>query len=493
MSEVLQRYTQLRRGEGGNTLLAHREFYDTLLNPEILVKVCFGGFGTGKTVAARYVVNKIKEDNRHYAIHIRLRQLRVDPERIKVVEDVTDKDLANLLGVILRPEAVSQGSQGVLATYKAIEIPPGKNEQDLMFKLADYLEKTGKRLYIIIDEVDIPLIGTTFEYLITSENRFAEVIRKMAMYIRNISDRKGPLINLTLLIAESLMRKIEAALVSSGFDWNFYRSKKILIPRNMSATEYKELLRKICNYYNFRCVDVDSIAKQLANPNIPLWVMSASIDDAVQKLIESSKCKDEECVRRMNLEFKLDLIDPKIYNALPLTSWDQKLKRFNIVISARDLEEKLSEEIVSKLRQYNVQITSQIVHPYVKLLIISRPPRKVGLYVRLKGGKLQLGETIITAIGNALTSGVPEEEKRRREYAMLYAIKHETTDTYSLHAALSRKFSKIVYKESVIPRDAHYQLIKKVREGEVSEKEEVLNMFIEDVVRQIKNFLEESR
>jgi len=492
MSNVVQRYSQLRRGEGSNTLLAHREFYDTLLNPEILVKVCFGGFGTGKTVAARYIYNKIKEENKHYAIYISLRQLRVDPKMIKVVEDVTDRDLANLLGVILRPYAVSQG---VLATYNAIEIPPGKNEQDLMFKLADYLEKVGKRLYVIIDEVDIPMIGTTFEYLIMSENRFAEVIRKMALNIRNIADRKGPLINLTLLIAESLMMKIEVALVSSGFDWNFYRSKRILIPRNMNASEYKDLLKKICDYYAFKCVDIDNIAKQLANPNIPLWVMAASIDNEVRKLLESSKCDNEECVRKMNLELKLDTIisKAKVYNALSLASWDQKLKQFNIIISARDLEEKIFDEIVTRLRQRDVQITSQMVHPYVKLLIVSRPPRKVGLYVRLKGGKLQFGETIVTAIGNVLTSGVPEEEKRRREYAMLYVIKHETTDTYTLYAALSRKFSKIVYKESIIPKDVHYYLIRKYVEGEADEKEDVLNMFVEDVVHQIMNFLTESR
>jgi len=492
MSDVIQRYSQLRRGEGGNTLLAHREFYDTLLNPEILVKVCFGGFGTGKTVAARYVVNKIKEENRYYAIHISLRQLRAKTEMIKVVENITDKDLANLLGVILRPSAVSQG---VRATYEAIEIPPGKNEQDLMFKLAEYLEKVGKRLYIIIDEVDIPVVGTTFEYLTTSEKKFAEVISEMALNIRNIADRKGPLINLTLLIAENLMKKIETALLSLGFDWNFYRGKKILIPRNMSALEYRDLLRKICSYYNFRCIDIDNAAKQLANPNIPLWVMAASIDNEVRKLLESSKCKDEECVRKINLEFKLDPIisKTKVYNTLSLTSWDQKLKQFNIMISARDLEEKLLEEITSRVRQHDVQITLQMVHPYVKLLIVSRPPRKVGLYVRLKGGKLRFGETIIAAIGNVLTSGVPEEERKRREYAMLYTIKHETTDTYSLYAALSRKFSKIIYRESVIPKDVHYYLIRKLGEGEADEKEDLLNMFIDDIVHQIMNFLTESR
>ena len=480
---ILDDFTQLLKGVGGNTLLARRLFYDEISYvDDALNKIVIGDYGTGKTVAARWVVNNSSTENQ-YAIHLPLRNLDLASN---MPQNISDRHIGSIISYVLKPKQ----NGNTYANYEEIGEITANDEASYFIELAKKLREMRKTLMILLDEVDMPATTGGFIEVLNSRERLADFLFKLMLYMRYAYDKVGgPYINLVVFGARDVMKHVEQIIsdkTSGGLD--YLRMRKINIPKNMSYVEYKDFFEKLCNYFNFKC-NVNELAKELSKIDAPLWVPINAVKNAVSDLLRTSNCADLECVKSKNLELKLykEIEISRIYRILENTSWSNNVKR---VINEPELVSKVEkviiEGVVEKIKEARGwSIHERKIHPRVSLYVLDSPQgRRIGLLVRLIGGPIKFGVTVMQTIGNVLIEPKAGEGKRRTQKAaanMLYVIKHSTVDTRNLRGAMNSR--DIEVHEKIMPKDALYAAILEV--VGYSYDVRALSEFIEEVSSEI--------
>ncbi|MGC9107404.1 MAG: hypothetical protein ACP5IE_04345 [Infirmifilum sp.] len=480
---LVTEFRDLMQGFGGNKLLAKRRFYDEIAYVnDGLVKFGIGDFGTGKTVAARWVVNN-SLGTMQYAIHIPLRNITSLPDP---PPNVRDKYIGAIIRFILNPKI----SDRVYANYEKLDnIDKANDEMEYFQRIAEMLKNKGRQLVILLDEVDMPTTTGAFMEVLSDPNAISKLIGDLSWYIRGASDHvRGNYINLVVLGASDAIRGIKDKLMSRFVDLNYLRFREVKIPRNMNREEYASFFRNICEYYGFKC-NIDQLSRSFASLDVPLWVAVDKVKREVEKILVSSKCNNVECVRSQNYELNLSpvLNEVKIYKSLENATWTDSVRKFVNRSVHREVEEYLWREATQHLSKIG-SITEKRIHPQIPVYYLDLPnDRRIIIMFRLKGGEFSLGDTVLEALKSELKKVMPESKSRKDMRPLIYLIKHKTVDARRIRNAVISIGAE--YTEKIIPSDALYVAVVNVMGLDMGIDRKALEEFIEDIKNDIDRLL----
>lgn len=483
---ILEEFENLIQGIGSNELLAKRSFYDEISRVDLtLTKFVIGDFGTGKTVAARAVVNMSK-DFHQYAVHLPLRNIRTLPPKLP---NVRDENVGMLISYILQP---GKYKTEIYSNYEEISgIESAKNEFDYLVKITEKLKESGTKLLISLDEVDVRTTEGVFGEVLRDTAKTAQFIGDLAQYMRRIYDEmKGAYINLVIFGATDAMKTLRNRLEERFGRLDYLRFREIRIPRNMNKYEYEQLFRNICRYYNFKC-NAEVLSGFFATLDVPLWVAMSNIKNAVIDLLLSSGCDDIECIRSKQLQFTIPNaeIAMRVYRSLENATWAHSIKEIYGRNIAHEVEEYLRGEIFSRLDKVGFPVEKKI-HPQVVVHYIDGlNGKRVVIFVKLRGGSYSLGGTLLEGLKHIFLEAMPQSKARRDKKEMrptLYLLRHKTTNIRSLRNALIGIGVDVI--EKIIPTEALYVAVSNVA-GYGTGNADALNRFIEEVLTDLKNLL----
>jgi hypothetical protein len=494
VSSIISEIKRRLDGFDTNELLVHREVYRDLLEKESQVKIVIGDYGTGKTVAGRFLVNYARNTG-DFAIHIHLRKARYHE-----LPGINDRLISTMFYYIMNPDDLG----GV--TYHFYPEPygniftdlSGKDESEYFNALSKKLSSVGRNMYIILDEFDTPSDPELAAILSSPESRAKEILI-LGRYTRNANstlERLGRGIYIIIMaiktyfadVQQHLLKHIESRIEDSlGVS---RLGRVIQLPQQFSAQEYVKLLTNIANYFKMKYNndDIKKIAEQLASQSIPLYLSIGRILQGLEEELEEElpriKCNDLECIRGAGLTFRIPALSDMV-NALRILehkNWQNDIKkdeRLRDRILALDqahnvLVDALKRELASVGVGVKDDVEKTVLRTRINKLLLRKDNNEVEAVImtRLHGPDPKTpSETYLRQLLDVKKEEIKEEKRIKkgmlpRPSVLLVIFRHKRVDVSDLRKAIEALFRNAVEVISVpLEPDQIYYL---VFEGKVS-------------------------
>jgi hypothetical protein len=400
ITDVIKTLRDKIEGIGGNELVVRRIIYDDMINMRGLSLV-LGYYGTGKTVAGRYLVNETK--GREWTVHILLREVSRSGKVPRFCG--TSGFWSTVLYYIENP--VSPIGHSVYANYEpGVFKLEGTTPEECFKSLIEQVKKTGRRLNVIIDEFD--RLDEVYSNEFRERRDMAQVFQRLAPIVRS----SDGYLRAYVLAPSEFVGPIIDRLTSLGFSFDHVRGGLLNIPPNMNSIEYQLYLKQICAYFNFDCDkhQILAIADFASRIDARLWSVTSRIMREVENTLQSLDCSDLDCIRQKHakLDLKALAIEVEVLRLLNAQYWLRELhRRFTDAspITSSDVQravEVLYTDILQHLKRRGFEIRTMEDKNLVGNLSIRIAKLRYGdktytliLYARLTGSDIDLSNDAI--------------------------------------------------------------------------------------------------
>jgi len=354
ITDVIKTFRERVEGIGGNELVVRRIVYDDMINMRGLSLV-LGYYGTGKTVAGRYLVNETR--GREWTVHILLREVSGNGKTPRVCG--SSDFWSTILYYIETP--VPPIGYAVYANYEpGVFKLEGATLEECFKSLIEQVKKTGRRLNVVIDEFD--RLDEVYRNDFHERRDMAQVFQRFAPIVRG----SDGYLRVYLLAPSEFVGPIIDRLASLGFSFDHVRGGVLNVPPNMNSVEYQMYLNRICTYFNFDCDkhQIFTIADFVSRIDARLWSITSRIMREVESTLQSLDCRDLDCIRQKHakLDLKALAMEVEVLRFLNAQYWLRELHRRStdvIPITSSDVQravEVLYTDILQHLKKKNFEI-----------------------------------------------------------------------------------------------------------------------------------------
>lgn len=508
-----------------NQLVVERDVLKDRLAPPSgsYLRIVIGEPGSGKSVLARALVNKVSKERGDLGIVIHLRYVNLS--LIERTCDIRDPFELALIELVKRPRKIMEKLEhAVYFKYPLVpeDIFSGISCKDLrtcLQAIGETLKKIKRNMFIVVDEFDSPQDVALLEK-ISNPNERANIVLNLSKYLREVNDslaRYGVSLIITLMMLTRYGREvrgvIEGIARTRPIDTlAISRMEYIELPKNMSKHEYYILLRNLCNYLNMECSEADlrSVASILSHPSSSPYLVSKIILTLVENTIKQTNCKDIECLKATRLKFKVDELvkNARILDILDTKTWPRKIESVGYLIDPRRIERKLIEKFIEYLRE-DADIGRDGVRGIVEkrslglnvtwfTLMSSRRrsrPLRVAILSRLYGKDLAITKDTVLAKILPISrleeiGGKGEIHRLKAPLSALVVFRHKGVDIYQTTRAIENLYGGtiIIIDEPIWP-DALYCLIEEETKGRIENVDNPLTYVFFDATSRLKEVL----
>jgi hypothetical protein len=495
ITDVIKTLRERVEGIGGNELVVRRIIYDDMINMRGLSLV-LGYYGTGKTVAGRYLVNETR--GREWTVHILLREVSRSGKTPRVCG--SSDFWSTILYYIENP--VSPIGYAVYANYEpGVFKIEGATPEECFKNLIEQVKKTGRRLNVIIDEFD--RLDEVYRDDFHERRDMAQVFQRFAPIVRG----SDGYLRVYLLAPSEFVGPVLDKLASLGFSFDHVRGGILNIPPNMNGVEYQLYLKQICTYFNFDCDkhQVLAVADFASRIDTRLWSITSRIMREVENTLQSLDCGDLDCIKQKHAKLDLKALasEVEVLRLLNAQYWLRELhRRFTdvIPITSSDVQravEVLYTDILQHLKRRDFEMRTMEDKNLVGNLSIRIAKLRYAnktyilmLYARLQGSDIDFSnDAIFNKIKKYLDiEQCPSAQSKRRgirlQIPVAIVLKHKNISDRATEATFT-SCGIHYYPQNLHPHIIKY-LIDKARGMADNKGEGALRV---EVLEPIENFL----
>jgi hypothetical protein len=495
ITDVIKTFRERVEGIGGNELVVRRIVYDDMINMRGLSLV-LGYYGTGKTVAGRYLVNETR--GREWTVHILLREVSRSGKTPRVCG--SSDFWSTILYYIENP--VLPIGYAVYANYEpGVFKLEGTTPEECFKSLIEQVKKTGRRLNVVIDEFD--RLDEVYRDDFHERRDMAQVFQRFAPIVRG----SDGYLRVYLLAPSEFVGPVLDRLASLGFSFDHVRGGILNIPPNMNSVEYQMYLNRICTYFNFDCDkhQILTIADFVSRIDARLWSITSRIMREVESTLQSLDCRDLDCIRQKHAKLDLKALasEVEVLRFLNAQYWLRELHRRStdvIPITSSDVQrtvEVLYTDILQHLKKKNFEIRTTEDKNLVGNLSIRIAKLRYAnktytliLYARLQGSDIDFSnDAIFNKIKKYLDiEQCPSAQSKRRgirlQIPVAIVLKHKNISDRATEATFT-SCGIPYYSLNLHPHIIKY-LIDKARGMADNKGEGALHV---EVLEPIENFL----